>query len=297
MILVTGCAGFVGSNIVKRLLLEGHDVIGVDDLSFGDEANVPKELTWYKMKFEDLTECKMNKCDILIHAATANIIYAMDNPVETFKTNAEGTLKLFDKFAGKIIYLSTASVYGNALLLPTSEDAEAQTTNAYDLSKYVAEIALKLRGDYTTLRLSNVYGEQQRASNPYCGVIGKLVHAAMRDIAFTITGGWESTRDYTYIQDVEDAVLLAIKTKSFNTEFNIATGIETSIEGLIVAVREITGKKVYFGSTTPRKIDGITRRCLDIKKAKRFLKWKPTTNLLQGLAFTIDWYKHDRHIK
>ena len=291
MILVTGVAGFVGSNIARRLIEEGYRVTGVDDLSFGDPLNVPRDVIFRKKRFQDMSQYALAEFDCVIHCATSNIIYAMDHPVETIKNNASDAIDFFDRFFGKIIYLSTSSVYGNPDIIPTPESADIRTTNAYDTSKRLAEVFLQKRGYYTTLRLSNVYGENQRADNPYCGVIGKLIEASYCAKAFGIYGNGESTRDYTYVGDVEEAVLKAVQSKPINTEVNIGTGIETSVTDLISIINSITGNEIVAGNTTPRSIDTITRRCLDIEKGKAILKWAPEYTLKTGLEITIDWYK------
>lgn len=296
MILVTGAAGFVGSNIVRSLIAEGHSVVGVDDLSFGDMANVPDNVLFFEQGFEKMGDT--NFYDTIIHCATSNIIYAMEHPVETFRNNAAHTVEFFKKnYASKIIYTSTSSVYGNAEQMPTPEDAEQKSSNAYDISKRIAEVFLQQRGNYTTLRLSNVYGQYQLASNPYCGIIGKLIHAALTHTKFNIYGNGESTRDYTYIGDVVQAVKKAMALPGLQTEINVGTGRETSVNDLVRLVTAMA-EVVETETTPPRKIDKITRRRLDIRRAEQLLDWKPYTPIEEGLIKTIDWYaEHLRHIQ
>jgi len=287
-ILITGAAGFVGSNIAKRLADEGYPVMGIDDLSFGDMQNVPPNIDFSVMKFQDLIFYDHYK--ILIHCATSNIIYAMTHPVETFENNAHATIQLFKQFQGKIIYTSTSSVYGNADIFPTPEDAELKSSNAYDISKRLAEAYLQQRGNYITLRLSNVYGYNQIASNPYCGVIGRLVDCALTNKLFYINGNGNDTRDYTFVEDVVEALQKAVEKNALNTEINIGTGVETSVDDLCEFVAALTGteKNIYYGDK--RAIDKINRRCLDIRLAKRVLDWEPKTELRKGLKKTISWY-------
>jgi UDP-glucose 4-epimerase len=289
-ILITGAAGFIGSNIARALNFEyGYGVVGVDDLSFGDMANVPKGIEFYEQGFETLGDC--NEYDVIIHCATSNIIYAMDHPVETFRNNAHNTVEFFRKNQmPKIIYTSTSSVYGNAEQIPTPEDAELKSSNSYDISKRIAEVFLQQRGNYTTFRLSNVYGNKQLASNPYCGVIGKLVFANLNKSIFNIYGNGECTRDYTFISDVVEAVKKAVALPGLQTEVNIGTGVETSIIALYRLVQNITGSMQLLSDNPPRKIDKITRRKLDIRKAAQLLDWKPTITIEEGLKRTIDWY-------
>lgn len=290
MIYLTGAAGFVGSNIARRLLKEGLMVHCIDDLSFGDERNLIKGVLFEKIDFKDLKH-GFKDSDILIHCATANIIYGMSHPIETFKVNALDTIELFKRFPGKIIYTSTSSVYGNAKEYPTKETADIKCSNAYDTSKRVAEQFLQQRGNYTTLRLTNVYGPNQRATNPYCGVLGKLLYCKITGRPFIVSGTGIDTRDYTYVDDVTEAVSRALQKGSLNTEVNIGTGREMSVIGLYEAVDKLPGDplKVEFGFT--RKIDGINRRCLDNGLAKKLLDWKPFFDLEKGIKLTYEWYK------
>lgn len=289
-ILLTGAAGFVGSNIARRLHEQGYEAHSIDNLLFGNMKNVDFSKPFIKTGFEELHEIFLSTFDILIHCATTNIIYAMDHPVETFQNNATNTIKLFQKFKGKIIYTSTASVYGQADFFPTPEDAEIRTNNSYDQSKYIAELFLQQRGNYTTLRLSNVYGINQRPDNPFCGVIGRLVDNILNDKPINVNGQGTQTRDYTFVDDVVDAVIAAaVHKEALNTEINIATGIETSIMGLMEMISDYTGKDPLYQQVESRKIDGIFRRCLDIKKAERLLGWKPNISLEEGIKKTISW--------
>jgi UDP-glucose 4-epimerase len=225
----------------------------------------------------------------------------MSHPVETFRNNAANTIDFFKKnHASKIIYTSTSSVYGNAEQIPTPEDAEIKSNNAYDISKRIAEVFLQQRGNYTTFRLSNVYGMNQIASNPYCGVIGKLINATLSKITFEINGNGESTRDYTYIGDVVEAVKKAMALPALQTEINIGTGVETSVNDLVRLVTAMVDVTRSL-NVEPRAIDKITRRRLDIRKAKTLLGWQPNTTIEEGLIKTIEWYKyygkHLRHIQ
>lgn len=289
-ILLTGACGFVGSNIYNRLVEEGYSPVALDNLRFGNSSNI--QGSFILDGFENLSEEFINEFDILVHCATSNIIYAMDHPVETFQNNATNTIKLFKKFRGRIIYTSTASVYGQADVIPTPEDAEIKTNNSYDQSKYIAELFLQQRGNYTTLRLSNVYGFNQRPDNPFCGVIGKLVYGILNKEKIKVNGSGLQTRDYTLVDDVVDAIMIVINKEALNTEINIATGVETSIIQLCDSISCILKTEANIQKIESRKIDGIYRRCLDVQKASRLLGWKPKTSLEEGVKKTILWMKN-----
>lgn len=288
MIYITGICGFVGSNVANTLNEQGVLVSGCDNLTFGYEKNISPEIYWEHKSF---SEVDLSAFDTLVHCATSNIIYSQQNTVETFNNNALETIKLFERFKGKIIYTSTASVYNNAEVFPTPETSRVHVVNAYDTSKYISELYLKQRGNYTTLRLSNVYGTNQHPNHPYSGAIGKMIGSALKGEPIKIYGDGKSTRDYTYINDTVEAIIKAIELPALNTEINVSTGVETSANDLCKLIWKILDKPCKYTREEPRSIDGITRRCLDNSKAKELLSWSPQVSLEEGIRRTIHWQK------
>lgn len=289
-ILITGAAGFIGSNLIKRIHNQGLKYNGLDDLSFGCKENSDGYRVLYT-GFETFSKEYLNQFDVLIHLACANLIYAQDHQVKTFEINALNTFRLFRDFKGKIIYTSTASVYGQADHFPVQEDSKIKVSNSYDQSKYLAEMYLQLRGDFTTLRLSNVYGYNQRPEHPYSGVIGKLIGNALQKKRYKIIGSGMATRDYTFIDDVLDAIILAALSPAFECPINIATGIETTPLKIAYMISEIMKTPFDVEFLNERSIDNISRRCLDIKRAHDLLGWEPNTDLQKGLELTINYQK------
>jgi UDP-glucose 4-epimerase len=285
-IAILGGAGFVGSNLANYLN-SIHDVTVIDNLSFGFRENI----NGVKFIQKDFADVDLDY-DVLVHCACANIIYAMEAPIDTFKVNALDTIKMIEKFKGKIIYTSTASVYGQAKVLPTPENHPLNVSNAYDQSKLITEHYLKLRGNYTTLRLSNVYGHGQRPENPYSGVIGKFIDAGLKGKTMYTYGNGADTRDYTYIDDVVLALDMAIESEPLNTEVNISTGKETSINELILLICNELEIPINMRSTEKRQIDKISRRMLDNSKARELLGWKPFHDLKKGIKLTIEHEKN-----
>lgn len=286
-ILVTGSAGFIGGNLCHKLWMAGYDVTGVDNLQFGYEDNMPNDMPFKKYGI-DAMYYVLNNYDIIVSCHTANIIYAMTNPMKTWETNCNDTIEMFSKFNGKVIYTSTSSIYGNAPAIPTPEDSPLNMTNAYARSKYAPELFLQDRGNYTTLRLTNTYGRFQRPDHPYSGVIGKMIGSAMNGDKVRIYGDGSQTRDFIYVDDVVDAIIKAIELPALNTEINIGTGKETSIKQLADTVsHHFNNFQVEYVNGRP--IDNITRRCLDIKKAEQLLDWSPRVNLEKGVRRTIEW--------
>src|SRR5574343_89264 len=207
MIFVTGIAGFIGSNLANELHDRGYTVKGCDNLQFGYPDNLNDDIYCTRQGFEELSTDNINQFDTLVHCACANIIYSQENPIDTFKTNALKTIQLFERFEGKIIYTSTASVYGNAESLPTKEIDPLNVYNAYDQSKLISEYYLQKRGNYTTLRLSNVYGKNQRPENPYAGVVAKFIECIKNCDPVNIIGDGLDKRDLTYYKATIDATL------------------------------------------------------------------------------------------
>lgn len=285
-ILVTGSAGFIGGNLCHKLWMAGYDVIGLDNLQFGYKDNMPKDMPFHQMDVR-FGKKIVNEYDILISCHTANIIYAMTNQMETWQTNGNYTIDMFNNFNGRIIYTSTSSIYGNAPVIPTPEDSPLNMTNAYARSKYAPELFLQDRGNYTTLRLTNTYGRFQRPDHPYSGVIGKMIGSAMKGEKVKIYGDGSQTRDFIYVDDVVDAVIKAIQLPALNTEINIGTGKETSIKQVADIVSQHFND-FHVEYVDGRPIDNITRRCLDIKKAEQLLDWSPRVNLEKGIRRTIE---------
>ena len=285
-ILVIGAAGFIGSNLIHRLIKQEISHVGIDNLRFGYRENLPPICNFVKQDQKEIDAATMHThgYDVMVHVACSNIIYAMENPVQTMINNAVNTIQVMSRFKGKIVYTSTASVYGNSRSIPTYESDRIRLSNAYDTSKRIVEQYLQARGNFTTLRLSNVYGPRQRPENPYCGVIGKFMEQFRDNKPITIFGDGQQTRDYTYVLDVIDAIMEAIQAKPLETELNIATGKETSVMEL---AELIAGKQYDFRFVPARRIDKIERRCLHIANARRLLNWKPKYTLQEGIDQTM----------
>ena len=293
---ITGIMGFVGSNIAKRMIDEGWCVYGCDDLSFGTIENLKSldllvSVDWRIANFNTQLDEMMN-CDVIIHCATSNIIYAQTHRKETIDNNYHSTVDVFGKLvsAGKrVIYISTTSVYGNADILPTPESAPIKLTNIYAETKWLAEHIFYLEKNACILRLSNVYGINQRHTNPYCGVIGKMIHKAVVGEDVEIIGSGRQTRDFTYVEDVCDAVVLAIEKKATGI-YNVSAMQELSIVHIVALLQTLLEKFVSQEHIEKRSIDNIDRRSIDSTKIQTELGWKLKHTFEQGLQKTIDWY-------
>ena len=307
-IVVTGGAGFVGSNIVRRLLKEQASVIVLDDFYTGEMDNLPVE----DPKLEvirgsvtdfDLVRDVIKGAGVVIHEAARNIIVSTRNPREDYEVNIGGTLNVLlavrETNVPRIVYASSASVYGNPRYLPINEDDATNMLSPYSVSKFAGENYCKAFYESyglstSVVRYSNVYGTAQRPDNPYCGVVSKFFEAAMSGQSPRIHGDGEQTRDFTYIDDVVEATLLAaFMAKAEGQVYNVGTGRETTINQLARIIIEITGAGVEPSYVDRRDIDNIRRRVVNIEKIRRELRWVPSVTVEQGLRRTYQWLREN----
>ncbi|HJQ69804.1 MAG TPA: NAD-dependent epimerase/dehydratase family protein [Blastocatellia bacterium] len=305
-IVVTGGAGFVGSNIVQRLLKEGARVTVLDDFYTGSEQNLPSDHAGLEIIRGSVTDFNLVRevvkgADVVFHEAARNIIVSTRNPREDYEVNIGGTLNVLlavkEMGVRRVVYASSASVYGNPRYLPINEDDATNMLSPYSVSKFAGENYCKAFYESyglstAVVRYSNVYGTLQRPDNPYCGVVAKFFEAAMAGSSPRIHGDGEQTRDYTYIDDVVEATLLAgFAVKAEGQVYNVGTGRETSVNQLARLIIEITGAKVEPVYVDRRDIDNIRRRVLNIEKIRRELRWIPSVTIEQGLRRTYEWLK------
>jgi UDP-glucose 4-epimerase len=303
-VVVTGGAGFVGSNIVRTLLAGGAWVIVLDDFYTGDEKNLPPpgrgfEIIRGSVTDFDLVRDVVKHATVVIHEAARNIIVSTRNPREDYEVNIGGTLNvlLAGREAGvrRIVYSSSASVYGNPRYLPINEDDATNMLSPYAVSKFAGENYCKAFYESyglstSVVRYSNVYGPAQRPDNPYCGVVSKFFESAMAGEPPRIHGDGDQTRDFTYVDDVVEATLLAaFSAKAEGQVYNVGTGRETTVNQLARLIIEITGASVEPVRIDRRDIDNIRRRVVNIEKIRRELRWIPSVTIEQGLRKTYQW--------
>ena len=303
-IVVTGGAGFVGSNVVRRLLAENARVIVMDDFYTGDDNNLPTgesnlEVIRGSVTEFDLVRDVIKGASLVFHLAARNIIVSTRNPREDYEVNIGGTLNVLlaarEVNTPRVVYSSSTSVYGNPRYLPINEDDATNMLSPYAVSKYAGENYCKAFYESyglssAVVRYSNVYGTAQRPDNPYCGVVSKFFESAMNGQSPRIHGDGEQTRDFTYIDDVVEATLLAgISPKADGQVYNVGTGREVSVNQLARTIIEITGAKVEPSYVDRRDIDNIRRRVVNIEKIRRELRWIPTFTVEQGLRRTYEW--------
>ncbi|HKP87724.1 MAG TPA: NAD-dependent epimerase/dehydratase family protein [Blastocatellia bacterium] len=304
-VVVTGGAGFVGSNIVRRLLKMGAVVVVLDDFYTGDAGNLPEdpklEVIRGSVTDFDLVRDVVRGASVVFHEAARNIIVSTRNPREDYEVNIGGTLNVLlaarETGVGRTVYASSASVYGNPRYLPINEDDATNMLSPYAVSKFAGENYCKAFYEsyglsVSAVRYSNVFGTRQRPDNPYCGVVAKFFEAAMAGEPPRIHGDGEQTRDFTYIDDTVEATILAgVSSKAEGQVYNVGTGRETTVNQLARMIIEITGARVRPEYVDRRDIDNIRRRVVNIEKIRRELRWVPSVIIEEGLRRTHQWLK------
>lgn len=311
-ILVTGGAGFIGSNIVDALVAEGHRVVVIDNLSRGKKANLNPKAKFYKLDIRNrkISEIfKKEKPQVVFHyAAQIDTRTSVRDPMFDAGVNILGTINILQNAAAvrvkKIIFASSGgAISSEETVLPTPENKFALPVSPYGAAKISAEMYLhyfwKMYGlSYVALRMANVYGPRQ---NPHgeAGVIAIFSEKMLRGEQPIIFGSGRQTRDYVYIGDVVRANLLALKSKKVGS-YNVGTGKETDVICLFKKLKQLTGAKAreVHGSPVGQKNKATAlapgeqkRSSLDAGKIGRELGWRPGVKLDDGLRKTVDWFR------
>lgn len=310
-LLVTGGAGFIGSNLVAYLLkLEDVSrVIVLDDLSTGYMKNIQEFVSDQKFEFVkgdirdfDLVKSICERVDKIVHlAALGSVPRSIDAPLLTNSVNVEGTLTVFYAAvqAGikHVIYAASSSTYGDSPVLPKKEDVIGKSLSPYAVTKLVnelyADVFFKTYGLNTTgLRFFNVFGPKQNPKGAYAAVIPLFVEAILNDNTIHINGDGETSRDFTFIDNVLDIIHRVVfdDDKSYNEVFNVACGDSTSLNDLVrllSSIEQVSPEVVYRDE---RKGD-VKHSHADISKANYKLGYSPVVDIKDGLIKTYTWYK------
>ena len=291
--LVTGAAGFIGSNLVDKLVAQRHKVIGIDNFATGSKKNLNlsiKKIKFIKTDIRDLDKLKkinqLNDVDWIFHlAGLADIVPSIKNPVDYLNTNLVGTQNILEIFRKrkikKFIYAASASCYGIPEKFPTNEISKIDPKYPYALSKYLGEeLVISWAKIYNmpniSMRFFNVYGQRSRTTGAYGAVFGVFLAQKFHNIPLTIVGDGSQTRDFIHVDDLTDALIKAAASKYKNRIYNVAGGKEISVNFI---AKYISNKFVKI-----KKRPGEPDRSLaDIKKIKKELKWKPKISISKGI--------------
>ncbi|MEV4243650.1 NAD-dependent epimerase/dehydratase family protein [Streptosporangium canum] len=304
-ILVTGGAGFIGSNLVDRLLADGHEVMAVDDLSSGDRGNLvaAAQSPLFMLHQMDVRDPALIglvaewKPEVVCHlAAQISVRKSVADPVHDARLNVEGTASVLTAAhhggTRKVVFASSVAVYGRPAVIPVPGDAAVDPRSPYAASKLSAETYLAafkaLHGiDYTTLVLANVYGPRQSPEGE-AGVVAIFTDALLNGTPTVLYGDGTQTRDYVFVDDVVDGFARACGSAGNGRRFNLGTGVETTDRALHTLVAEAAGAADGPGRAEARLGD-LPAMAVDPAPAIEGLGWRPQTDLATGLKATVDW--------
>jgi len=295
--LVTGGAGFIGSNLVEKLIKLRHEVIVLDDLSTGRLSNLNKlisQISFYKVDITNkkkLLDYYFSKVDWVFHlAGLADIVPSIENPEKYFNSNVVGTLNVLEKARKanikKFIYAASASCYGIPDQYPTKEESKIQLEYPYALTKNLGELivlhwAKVYKMPNISLRFFNVYGPKSRTTGAYGAVFGVFLAQKLAKKPLTVVGDGKQTRDFIHVYDLVDAIILIAKKAKRNQIFNIASGKETSVN----KIAKIIGGEII---NIPKRPGEPNRSLGNIERLKKQLKWKPKISINKGVKMMLN---------
>jgi UDP-glucose 4-epimerase len=299
-VLVTGGAGFIGSNIVDGLIKEGHKVIVVDNLSTGKKENLNENAEFYQLDIKDQELEKIFEKNeishIIHHAAQIDVQHSIKDPLFDAQNNILGTINVLemakDYEVEKIIYASSAAVYGEPDYLPIDEEHPIKAMSPYGITKHTPEHYIKMYSElydlkYTIFRYSNVYGPRQDPKGEG-GVVSIFVDKILAEERPVIFGDGQQTRDFIHVYDIVKANLLSLE-KGDNVLINISTESRDSVNDLVDYLNEILPYSLEAINEESRKGD-ILHSSLANSKAKELLGWTPDYDLRAGLEQTVEYY-------
>jgi UDP-N-acetylglucosamine 4-epimerase len=320
--LITGVAGFIGSNLLERLLNLNQKVIGIDNFITGYRSNLENvrastsSTKWKNFKFIKGDICNFQDCkkslinvDYVLHqAALGSIPRSIKDPLKTHKHNVDGFLNMLlaskDSGVKNFVYASSSSVYGDHPILPKVEDKTGNLLSPYAVTKSINEIYSSIffktyNFKSIGLRYFNVFGKRQDPNGSYAAVIPKWIVSMIENRKIKIFGDGKTTRDFCYIENVIQAnILAALTKKNINQVFNVAVEKKISLNDLFISIKKNLANNNFFYKKKPiykNFRDGDIRHSLaDISKIKKELKYLPTHSLSDGILALVPWYIKNR---
>ncbi len=298
-VLITGGAGFIGSHLADRLVTDGHSVTIFDNLSTGKRVNLTGPSARARFLLGDVRDQNavyeaIAGMDAVVHlAAVASVQTSMHDPLGTHATNLGGTLNCLlaasQQGVRRVLYASSAAVYGDDAPAPVSELAPPAPLSPYAIDKLAGEQYLSYfareRGlNATAFRFFNIYGPRQDAGSPYSGVISLFAERLEGGLPFVIYGDGRQTRDFVYVEDLADLLAHALVREDLKgAVMNVGTGVEQELLTLVTAFEEIAGHGIAR-QFLPARSGDIRRSCADVTRLRAALGFVPTTPLLTGLG-------------
>jgi nucleoside-diphosphate-sugar epimerase len=304
--LVTGGAGFIGSNIVDELVKRGQEVVVLDDLSAGKEANLAAVRDKIDLHIGTITDLAavQSACkgvQYVIHlAARTSVPRSVLNPLESNHVNIDGTLNVLvaarDAQARRFVFAASSSAYGETPTLPKVETMPAQPISPYGVTKFVGEMYAQVFGrvyglENACIRYFNVFGPRQDPTSQYSGVLSRFMLAVIEGQAPVIYGDGEQTRDFTFVENIVDETLRACEAGGASgLVFNGGTGARITLNEVLKMLSRITGKPIQAKYDVARNGD-IRDSQADVSLARKILGYEPRVLFEEGLRRTWEWYK------
>ena len=304
--LVTGGAGFIGSNTVEELVRRGHSVVVLDDFSSGKEENLAElrnKITLIKGTITDIEVVRkaMHEAEYVLHlAARTSVPRSVKDPIETNRINIDGTLNVLvaarDAKVKRIVFAASSSAYGETPTLPKVETMQPAPISPYGVTKYVGELYAQTFGrcyglENVCLRYFNIFGPKQDPGSPYSGVLAKFCTCFLEESEPLIFGDGEQSRDFTFVENAVQANLLACEAPNVSGRtFNVGTGGRVTLNQTLDLLARISGKVLKAKYDPPRDGD-IRDSQADITQARECLGYDPPVLFEEGLARTFDWYR------
>ncbi len=305
--LVTGGAGFIGSNIVRSLLNDGHEVRVLDDFSTGRHTNIEDlkediEVFEGSICDDDLLKTVFEGIEYCLHqAAIPSVPLSVEKPRETNRVNVEGTIKVFlaarDAGIRRVVFASSSSVYGNVEKMPVREDIPVNPISPYAVNKATDEMYAKVFSDLydmdiVALRYFNVFGPFQDPKSAYAAVVPIFVRKMLAGQRPQIFGDGLQSRDFSYVDNVVSANVMAVTyEKDIAGAYNIACGYTTNLIKLVDYLNQALGTEIEADFLPERKGD-IKHSFADISKAKQTFGYQPKVLIDEGIRKTAEWYKN-----
>ena len=303
--LITGGAGFIGSNIARKVVSQGEEVVVLDDFSTGYESNL-EDLK------NDVTVIRGDICDwdtvrramegvdyVHHHAAVVSVVRSVDDPQRTSEVNIDGTLNLLvaarDAGVKRFVFAGSSSAYGDNPDLPKREDMKGEPLSPYAVSKLTGEMYVKVFNDVyglpaVTLRYFNIFGPYQDPTSQYAAVIPIFINRLARGESPVVYGDGDQSRDFTYIDNAVQANLLAARADGApGMVFNVACGERFTLNDLLERLHELVGKSVPATYEAARPGD-VKHSLGDISRAREILGYEPVVSFEEGLKTTVDWF-------